>query len=125
MTDQYAYKYPSPLTGYEDAPPLSYTESQDKSMPNPKNTALSKTYDKFEYPLNNGDRGGLRVYPFLGGNWLQGTDSFEIVMFMFITFCRIRNRLGLLKSCIPELDCSVSPQSILYPFYISDPASEA
>lgn len=52
--------YPSPLAGYEDAPPLPDTLADDgKSYVNPPRAELSSAYHAFVEPLDNGRRGGL------------------------------------------------------------------
>lgn len=52
--------YPSPIAGYEGAPPLSEERNDDgKSFVNPKREGLSDTYQRFADPLDNGRRGGL------------------------------------------------------------------
>lgn len=54
------YRHPWPLAGYEDLPPLPNEKSSDgKSFVNPKSDTLSKAYDEFPDPLDNGRRGGL------------------------------------------------------------------
>ena len=55
-----AYKYPWPLTGYEDAPPLPEEKNEDgKSYKNHPRSSLSKSYEEFPDPLDKGRRGGL------------------------------------------------------------------
>jgi hypothetical protein len=62
MPDAAQYEYPSPLAGYEDAPPLPDERAADgKSFANPPNDKLSKAYEEFTNPLDNGRRGGLSV----------------------------------------------------------------
>ncbi|KAI0968299.1 DOPA-like domain-containing protein [Xylaria arbuscula] len=57
------HTYPWPLTGYEDAPPLSNERAEDgKSFVNPKNDNLSTAYEKFVEPLDLGRRGGFDVH---------------------------------------------------------------
>lgn len=52
--------YPSPLTGYENAPPLPEERAEDgKSYQNPQTGVLSNAYERFTDPLENGRRGGL------------------------------------------------------------------
>ena len=56
--------YPSPLAGFEGAPPLPEEKSEDgKSLVNPPRAdgGLSPAYERFAYPLDNGRRGGLWV----------------------------------------------------------------
>jgi hypothetical protein len=54
------YTYPSPLAGYENAPPLSDERAADgKSFVNPQTGILSKSYERFTDPLDNGRRGAL------------------------------------------------------------------
>jgi len=53
------YEYPSPLAGYENLPPLTEDRAADgKSYFNPSGV-LSKSYEKFVDPLDNGIKGGL------------------------------------------------------------------
>lgn len=60
MADPYQYTYPSPLAGYENAPPLPMEISADgKSYMNPQTGVLSKAYEEFIDPLDKGRRGGL------------------------------------------------------------------
>ena len=60
MTDAFAFEYPSPLAGYEDAPPLSDEKAEDgKSYKNPQTGVLSPAYERFVDPLDLGRRGGL------------------------------------------------------------------
>ncbi|KAL2197906.1 DOPA-like domain-containing protein [Corynascus similis CBS 632.67] len=57
------YTYPSPLAGYEDAPPLPEERAEDgKSYRNIQTGVLSSAYDKFPEPLDNGRRGGFDVH---------------------------------------------------------------
>ncbi|KAM7224054.1 DOPA-like domain containing protein [Rhypophila decipiens] len=57
------YTYPSPLAGYEDAPPLPDSRAEDgKSFLNPQTGVLSSAYDKFPEPLDNGRRGGFDIH---------------------------------------------------------------
>lgn len=54
------YTFPSPLAGYENAQPLPEETSEDgKSLKNPQTGVLSKAYEAFTDPLDNGRRGGL------------------------------------------------------------------
>ena len=56
--------YPSPLAGFEGAPPLPEEKSEDgKSLINPPRSdgRLSTAYEHFADPLDNGRRGGLWV----------------------------------------------------------------
>ncbi|GKT44098.1 putative protein 21 [Colletotrichum spaethianum] len=56
------YTYASPREGYEDAPPLPDDLNEDgKSFKNPPREGLSKAYEAFPAPLDNGRRGGLFV----------------------------------------------------------------
>ncbi|GKT65866.1 DOPA 4,5-dioxygenase [Colletotrichum tofieldiae] len=56
------YTYVSPCKGYEDAPPLPDELNEDgKSFRNPPREDLSKAYEAFPAPLDNGRRGGLFV----------------------------------------------------------------
>jgi len=60
MSDASAYTYPSPLAGYENLPPLPEEKAEDgKSLLNPQTGVLSKAYERFVEPLDNGRRGGL------------------------------------------------------------------
>lgn len=60
MADPSQYTYPSPLAGFEDAPPLPTETNEDgKSLVNPKREGLSDAYEHFTHPVNNGIRGGL------------------------------------------------------------------
>lgn len=63
MPNPWDYKYPSPLAGFENVPPLS-TETNDdgKSLVNPKREGLSEAYESFTQPLKTDRRGGLYVY---------------------------------------------------------------
>ncbi|KAI1141373.1 DOPA-like domain-containing protein [Hypoxylon sp. FL0543] len=57
------YTYPSPLEGYENAPPLPDEKNEDgKSFKNPAREALSKAYLEFPDPLDKGRRGGFDVH---------------------------------------------------------------
>ncbi|KAK4232541.1 DOPA-like domain-containing protein [Podospora fimiseda] len=57
------FNYPSPLSGYENAPPLPETRNDDgKSFVNPQTGILSPSYEKFPPPLDNGRRGGFDVH---------------------------------------------------------------
>lgn len=63
MSDPSQYTYPSPLDGYENAPPLSDERNADgKSYVNPQTGVLSESYEKFVKPLDNGERGALLVF---------------------------------------------------------------
>ncbi|KAH7118538.1 DOPA-like domain-containing protein [Dactylonectria estremocensis] len=56
-------KYPSPLAGYEDAPPLPNEKAEDgKSFINPPAEKLSEAYEKFIDPLDRGRQGGFDVH---------------------------------------------------------------
>jgi DOPA 4,5-dioxygenase len=60
MVHPWEYKYPSPLTGFENAPPLSTNTNEDgKSLVNPKREGLSDAYENFTLPLRTDRRGGL------------------------------------------------------------------
>jgi DOPA 4,5-dioxygenase len=62
MGDASVFKYPSPLTGYEDAPPLPNEMAEDgKSYVNPPSAKRSEAYDKFIDPLDQTQRGALCV----------------------------------------------------------------
>ncbi|KAI0116004.1 DOPA-like domain-containing protein [Hypoxylon sp. NC0597] len=57
------YTYPSPLEGYENAPPLPEEKNEDgKSFKNPVKETLSKAYLEFPDPLDRGRRGGFDVH---------------------------------------------------------------
>ncbi len=63
MPKSVPYTYPSPLAGFEDAPPLSEEKNADgKSLANPKREGLSDAYERFTQPLDTGIRGGLYVF---------------------------------------------------------------
>jgi DOPA 4,5-dioxygenase len=52
--------YPSPLAGYENAPPLPEERAEDgKSFRNPQTGVLSSAYERFTEPLDNGIKDGL------------------------------------------------------------------
>jgi hypothetical protein len=60
MADPSLYTFPSPLAGYENAPPLPDERAEDgKSYVNPPTGVLSKSYEEFTDPLDRGRRGGL------------------------------------------------------------------
>jgi hypothetical protein len=60
MGDASVFTYPSPLTGYENAPPLSDEKAADgKSYVNPPAERLSDAYEKFIDPLDRSERGAL------------------------------------------------------------------
>lgn len=55
-----SFPYPSPLAGYENAPPLPDEKAEDgKSYLNPQTGVLSTSYERFADPLDNGQRGAL------------------------------------------------------------------
>ncbi|KAH8808482.1 DOPA-like domain-containing protein [Xylogone sp. PMI_703] len=61
MADPSQYTYPSPLEGYENAPPLPMDFAADgKSFANPQTGVLSKAYEQFIDPLDKGRRGGFQ-----------------------------------------------------------------
>ncbi|KAG0649746.1 hypothetical protein D0Z07_3727 [Hyphodiscus hymeniophilus] len=63
MADPSAYTYPSPLAGWENAPPLLDEKAADgKSYANPQTGVLSKSYKEFTDPLDNGRRGGFDIH---------------------------------------------------------------
>ncbi|KAF4441830.1 DOPA 4,5-dioxygenase [Fusarium austroafricanum] len=63
MGDASVFTYPSPLTGYENAPPLSDEKAQDgKSFVNPPSDKLSEAYERFIDPLNRSERGGFDIH---------------------------------------------------------------
>lgn len=54
--------YKSPLEGYENAPALPTEKAEDgKSLLNIQTGVLSKAYNEFPEPLDNGRRGALYV----------------------------------------------------------------
>jgi hypothetical protein len=60
MGDASVFKYPSPLTGYEDASPLPNEMAEDgKSYVNPPAAKKSEAYDKFIDPFDQTSRGAL------------------------------------------------------------------
>lgn len=60
MADPSLYTFKSPLEGYENLDPLPEEKAEDgKSYVNPQTGVLSKSYEKFTEPLDNGRRGGL------------------------------------------------------------------
>lgn len=60
MANPALYTYPSPLAGYENAPPLPDEIAEDgKSYKNVQTGELSEAYKAFVDPLDNGRRGGL------------------------------------------------------------------
>ncbi|KAL2759473.1 hypothetical protein ACRALDRAFT_1060476 [Sodiomyces alcalophilus JCM 7366] len=64
MVDPASYQYPSPLAGFENAAPLPEEVAEDgKSLRNPpREDGLSKAYEQFTAPLDNGRRGGFDVH---------------------------------------------------------------
>ncbi|KHN98447.1 DOPA-like domain protein [Metarhizium album ARSEF 1941] len=63
MPNPWDHKYPSPLAGFEDAPPLSDETNEDgKSLVNPKRDGLSDAYHRFTTPLRSDRRGGFDVH---------------------------------------------------------------
>ncbi|KAL2016310.1 hypothetical protein VTK56DRAFT_3881 [Thermocarpiscus australiensis] len=63
MADSSGFKYPSPLTGYETAPPLPDERAEDgKSYRNPQTGILSSAYERFIDPLDNSRRGGFDIH---------------------------------------------------------------
>ncbi|WQF86237.1 Putative Dopa 4,5-dioxygenase, DOPA-like superfamily [Colletotrichum destructivum] len=62
-TNSQFYTYVSPGEGYEDALPLPNELDEDgKSFKNPPREGLSKAYEIFPVPLDNGHRGGFDVH---------------------------------------------------------------
>lgn len=60
MAEHFVFEFPSPLEGYENLPALPEEKSEDgKSLKNPQTGVLSKAYEAFIDPLDNGRRGGL------------------------------------------------------------------
>ncbi|KAI0419453.1 DOPA-like domain-containing protein [Xylaria grammica] len=67
--------YPSPLTGYEDAPALPNERAADgKSFVNPKSDKLSTSYEEFPDPLDKGRRGGFDIHIYYYQNNKQQTE---------------------------------------------------
>lgn len=63
MADPSLYTYPSPLAGYENAPPLPEEKAADgKSYVNPSTGVISKSYEQFTDPLDRGIRGGFDIH---------------------------------------------------------------
>ncbi|KAK3174233.1 hypothetical protein OEA41_001477 [Lepraria neglecta] len=77
--DPSQYQYPSPLEGYEHLPPLPEYVDRDgegprmltnhsektedgKSYVNPQTGVLSKAYESFVDPIDNGTRGGFDIH---------------------------------------------------------------
>ncbi|KAK4034594.1 isoprenoid synthase domain-containing protein [Parachaetomium inaequale] len=70
MADSPNYTYPSPLTGYENAPPLPEERAEDgKSYRNPQTGVLSSAYERFTEPLDNGRRGGFDQTQYARALW--------------------------------------------------------
>jgi DOPA 4,5-dioxygenase len=60
MANPDSFPYPSPLAGYENAAPLPDEKAEDgQSYRNPQTGVLSRSYERFVEPLDNGRRGGL------------------------------------------------------------------
>ncbi|KPI38845.1 putative 21.2 kDa protein [Cyphellophora attinorum] len=72
MADPSAYTYPSPLAGFEHAPPLPDGFSDDgKSYKNPPaENGQSKAYSEFTSGVTNGTRGGFDVHVY----YFQNSD---------------------------------------------------
>ncbi|KAH6678535.1 DOPA-like domain-containing protein [Halenospora varia] len=63
MADPSLYSYTSPLAGYENLPSLPDEKAADgKSYVNPQTGVLSKSYEKFCEPLDNGGRGAFDIH---------------------------------------------------------------
>ncbi|KAI6713298.1 hypothetical protein PZA11_001299 [Diplocarpon coronariae] len=63
MADPSIYWFESPLKGFENAPPLSDAKAEDgKSFKNTQTGILSKSYERFTEPLDNGIRGGFDIH---------------------------------------------------------------
>ncbi|KAH8204452.1 hypothetical protein TruAng_001368 [Truncatella angustata] len=64
MSVEYAtgFKFPSPLEGFENAPPLPEQRNEDKTYINPPRETPSKAYQEFPDPLDNSPRGGFDVH---------------------------------------------------------------
>ncbi|KAI5461950.1 DOPA-like domain-containing protein [Mariannaea sp. PMI_226] len=75
-----ASTYPSPLSGYENAPPLSEDRAADgKSFANPPAEKLSDAYENFIDPLDKGKRGGFDVHIYyLQSNEEQKKYAYEL-----------------------------------------------
>ncbi|CZS90665.1 uncharacterized protein RCO7_06792 [Rhynchosporium graminicola] len=56
MADPALYAYPSPLEGYENAPPLPDEKAEDGK------SVLSTSYERFTEPLDNGIRGAFDIH---------------------------------------------------------------
>ncbi|KAK6221965.1 hypothetical protein LQW54_001185 [Pestalotiopsis sp. IQ-011] len=79
MEDGLGYKYPSPLAGYEDAPPLPEERHPDKTYVNPARAAPSRAYDEFVDPLDKSPRGGFDVHVYYNaGNPEQAKYAREL-----------------------------------------------
>ncbi|KAK6080566.1 dopa 4,5-dioxygenase [Seiridium cupressi] len=81
MTTEYAtgYKFPSPLAGFEDAPPLPDEKNEDKSYVNPPRESLSKSYEEFVEPLDRSPRGAFDVHIYyIPANQEQATYAREL-----------------------------------------------
>ncbi|KAM0545758.1 hypothetical protein ACHAPJ_011182 [Fusarium lateritium] len=80
MGDASVFTYPSPLTGYEDAPPLPEEKAEDgKSYVNPPAEKLSEAYDQFTDPLDRGRRGGFDIHIYyLQTNEKQAKYAYEL-----------------------------------------------
>ncbi|TVY16037.1 putative 21.2 kDa protein [Lachnellula arida] len=74
------YTYPSPLAGYENAPPLPDEKAADgKSYVNPPTGVLSKSYERFTEPLDNGIRGAFDIHIYyFQKNETQKKFAFEL-----------------------------------------------
>ena len=63
MADPSTYTYPSPLEGYDNAPPLPDDLNEDgKSFKNPQTDVRSKSYAQFTSGISNGRRGGFDIH---------------------------------------------------------------
>ncbi|KAJ9151364.1 DOPA 4,5-dioxygenase [Pleurostoma richardsiae] len=72
--DPFSHTYPSPLTGYENNPPLTEEKTADgKSLKNPETGVLSKAYETFPDPLDKGRRGGFDIHIYYFQNNEQQT----------------------------------------------------
>ncbi|KAK9788181.1 putative DOPA-like domain-containing protein [Seiridium cardinale] len=81
MTTEYAtgFKFPSPLAGFEDAPPLPDEKNKDKSYVNPPRESLSKSYEEFVEPLDRSPRGAFDVHIYyMPANQEQATYAREL-----------------------------------------------
>jgi len=63
MADPSVYSYPSPLEGWDLSTPLPDEKAEDgKSYVNHQTGILSKSYERFPTPLDNGRRGAFDIH---------------------------------------------------------------